>query len=252
MRNFGADITHNELSESWVTRFLHRNHDHLISKWTTAMDATRHRADSLAKYTRWFELLHSKIQEHDIEACHTYNMDEKGFMIGVLGRLKRTFSRAMWESKQVREALQDGSREWVTVLAAVCADGSTLPPGIVFQSANSTLQASWVAGVEAGKHDVFISSSLSGWTNNDVGLAWLEQVFDRCTKEKARRGRSWRLLILDGHGSHLTKDFLDYCEAHRIYVAVFPPHSTHSLQPLDVVCFKPLSSNYSSALATHF
>jgi hypothetical protein len=79
----------------------------------------------------------------------------------------------------------------------------------------------------------------------------LEQVFDRCTKEKARRGRDYRLLIVDGHGSHLTDDFLDYCLNHRILLGVMPPHSTHTLQPLDVVMFKPLSSSYTKALTTH-
>jgi hypothetical protein len=137
----------------------------------------------------------------------------------------------------------------VTTLAAVCADGTALPPSLVYQSNNSTLQDSWVADIKAGKHDVFITSSPSGWTNNKVGLAWLEQVFDRCTKKKARRGREWRLLIVDGHGSHLTQDFFDYCESHRILLAVFPPHSTHTLQPLDVVCFKPLSTAYSNKLS---
>jgi hypothetical protein len=34
----------------------------------------------------------------------------------------------------------------------------------------------WVAGIKAGKHDVFVGSTPSGWSNNDVGLAWLEQV----------------------------------------------------------------------------
>lgn len=32
---------------------------------------------------------------------------------------------------------------------------------------------------------------------------------------------------------------------------VFPPHSTHTLQPLDVVMFKPLSSSYSDELTNH-
>jgi hypothetical protein len=32
---------------------------------------------------------------------------------------------------------------------------------------------------------------------------------------------------------------------------VFPPHSTHTLQPLDVVMFKPLSTAYSNALTKH-
>jgi hypothetical protein len=108
-----------------------------------------------------------------------------------------------------------------------------------------------VADIKPGIHDVFVASTPSGWTNNDVGLAWLEQVFDRCTKKKACNGRDWRLPNLDGHGSHLTEDFLHYCLKQKIYVAVFPPHSTHTLQPLDVVCFKPLSSAYSKKLAEH-
>jgi hypothetical protein len=108
-----------------------------------------------------------------------------------------------------------------------------------------------VAEVDAEKHDCFILLSPSGWTNNELGLAWLEQVFERCTKQKARLGRDWRLLILDGHGSHLTFEFLEYCEAHRILVSVFPPHSTHTLQPLDVVCFKPLSGAYTHQLTRH-
>jgi uncharacterized protein YndB with AHSA1/START domain len=108
-----------------------------------------------------------------------------------------------------------------------------------------------VAEIDTEKHDRFISSSLSGWTNNDLGLAWLQQVFERCTKQKARLGRDWRLLIVDGHGSHLTFEFLEYCEAHRILVSVFPPHSTHTLQSLNVVCFKPLSGAYTHQLTRH-
>jgi hypothetical protein len=96
---------------------------------------------------------------------------------------------------------------------------------------------------------VYISSSPSGWTNNDIGLSWLKQVFDRSTKEKAER--SYRLLILDGHGSHLTMDFIEYCDRNRILLAIYPPHSTHTLQPLDVVMFKPLSSAYSTQIS-HF
>jgi hypothetical protein len=74
-------------------------------------------------------------------------------------------------------------------------------------------------------------------------------VFDRYTKEKCRR--SYQLLILNGPGSHVTMDFIEYCHHNRILLAIFPPHSTHTLQPLDVVMFKPLSSAYSSELAYH-
>jgi hypothetical protein len=108
-----------------------------------------------------------------------------------------------------------------------------------------------VAKVDTEKHACFISSSLSGWTNNELGSAWLEQVFERCTKQKACLGHTWRLLILDGHSSHLTFDFLDFYEAHHILVSVFTPHSTHTLQLLDIVCFKPLSGAYTHQLTCH-
>ncbi|KAF1922721.1 uncharacterized protein M421DRAFT_22590, partial [Didymella exigua CBS 183.55] len=42
--------------------------------------------------------------------------------------------------------------------------------------------------------------------------------------------------------------FLTYCHQHKILVAIFPPHSTHTLQPADVVLFKPLSTAYSQQL----
>ena len=98
-------------------------------------------------------------------------------------------------------------------------------------------------------HDLQFSVSPSGWTNDDLGVAWLQQVFDPVTSKKARR--KYRLLILDGHGSHVTKAFIDYCDLHRILVLVYPPHATHTLQPLDVSCFKPLSQSYSNELIYH-
>jgi hypothetical protein len=76
-------------------------------------------------------------------------------------------------------------------------------------------------------------------------------VFDWYTKQKARNGRDWRLLILDSHVSHVTKAFIDYCYAHRILLCVFPPHVTYLLQPLNVVMFKPLSSAYKVELEAH-
>lgn len=134
-------------------------------------------------------------------------------------------------------------------MACICGDGSALPSGFLFAAANKALQSSWVEDIGDTKHQVHVSSSPNGWTTNDMGLAWLEQVFDRYTKAKA--GRSYQLLILDGHGSHLTMDFINYCDQNRILLMVFTPHSIRTLQPLDVVMFKHLSSAYSDALTKH-
>jgi hypothetical protein len=126
IQNFASEVAQERLSESWVTRFIKRNHDSLITKWSSGMDANRHSADSYSKYKLYFDLLHDKMTQYNVQPHNIYNIDEKGFMIGVLGRSKRVFSRHEWEKKEVTPSLQDGSREWLTTLAAVCADGTAL------------------------------------------------------------------------------------------------------------------------------
>ena len=248
VRNFAGAVAKWEASDAWVTRFLHRHNVNLTTRWSAGIDRNRHQADSHHKHDLYFQLLHGKMQEYEVEPCNTYNMDEKGFFVGITTRSKRVFSKAIWQAKLRTAAIQDGNREWITLIACVCGDGSSLPPVLIYEG-RAGLQSSWVDDVEAGTHEVFIANSTSGWTNNDIGLAWLEQVFERYTAEKARR--RWRLLIVDGHGSHLTPEFIDFCYTKKILLAVFPPHSTHTLQPLDVVVFSPLSYNYSHELNQH-
>jgi hypothetical protein len=77
-----------------VTRFKACHDDELISKYTTAIDATRYTADLYIKYKLYFDLLHGKIKEHEILPKNSYNIDKKGFIIGVIRQLKRTFIRA--------------------------------------------------------------------------------------------------------------------------------------------------------------
>ncbi|KAK1912811.1 hypothetical protein P3342_004747 [Pyrenophora teres f. teres] len=175
-------------------------------------------------------------------------MDEKGFMLGNTGCSKRIFTRATWKQKERTAATQHGNREWFAILACVCGDGSSLPPGIIYEG-KAGIQPSLVRELQPDLQDVFVAKSTSGWTNSELGLAWLEQIFNRFTIDKARR--RWRLLILDGHGSHVTSDFINFCDAHKILVAVFPPHSIHIPQPLDVVMFTPLANAYNQKLQEH-
>ena len=234
-----------EVGRNWVYKFYHRHTDDLVFKTSTPMDRNRHKADSYHKYDCYFNYLGKKLDEYDVAPGNTYNMDEKGFALGQMNRSKRFFSKELWDRKQVRAPLQDGSREWITILACICADGTALLPGLIYQSEASMVQDSWVQDIDQD-HGAFVAASPSGWTNHDLGLQWLIQVFDRQTKAKARR--SWRLLYVDGHGSHLTTQFLDYCMNQKILVMRFPSHSTHTLQPLDVVAFSSLGTAYSQQL----
>jgi hypothetical protein len=102
LKNFAAPIIGREPSDSWVTDFINRNSNTLITAWTTPMDKDRHKANHGDKYRSYFELLHHKIAQYDLEPAHTYNMDKKGFAIGVTSRSKRIFDKVLYGKKQFK------------------------------------------------------------------------------------------------------------------------------------------------------
>ena len=48
----------------------------------------------------------------------------------------------------------------------------------------------------------------------------------------------WKLLLLDGHTSHRSDEFLFLAEKYHIILFEYPSHLTHVLQPLDVGIFQ--------------
>lgn len=98
------------------------------------------------------------------------------------------------------------------------------------------LQSSWMEDLNE-QDEAYFTSSAAGWTSDALGLSWL-RIFDRHTQSKRSRHR---LLILDGHSSHVNWGFVSLAESLRILVLILPPHTTQRLQPLDVSLFSPLS-----------
>jgi hypothetical protein len=116
------------------------------------------------------------------------------------------------------------------------------PPFIIYKGRVHI--SAWFEEVDIPR-DWKLPVSENGWTNNPLGLEWLEH-FDKHTK--AHQVGAYRLLILDGHESHLNQEFKDYFLENKILMLCMPPHSSHILQPLDVVCFLLLKSKYSQCV----
>ncbi|OJJ81088.1 uncharacterized protein ASPGLDRAFT_770304 [Aspergillus glaucus CBS 516.65] len=135
------------------------------------------------------------------------------------------------------KSLQPGNREWVTAIITINGAGTVLPPQIIF--AGKKHQSQWYIDIPK---DYRISTSENGWTNGDLGFEWLQEIFERYTASQA--AGPYRLLILDGHSSHATAQFDQFCTARKIIPLYMPPHSSHLLQPPDVSCFGPLKKLY--------
>jgi DDE superfamily endonuclease len=59
------------------------------------------------------------------------------------------------------------------------------------------------------------------------------------------------LLILDGHAAHVNINIIRLMQEHQIICLILPPHSTHALQPIDVVLFNTVKNDWSSIISNH-
>ena len=205
----------------WVARFIKRHNYSVLSQ--KIRDSSRQNAESVEKVTNYFE--------------HIWNMDETGFRIGV-GKSRMVVTK---RSRASYLGLPT-NRESATAIEAISAGGLAVPAfliltGVVHQSA--------FYRVPELHDDTAIGVSQTGFTNDELTLEWIKH-FDKHTVGK--RTGQYRLLIIDGHGSHHTMEFIQYAEDHDIILFGLPPYLTHILQPLDVVVFQPLKHYHIKAL----
>lgn len=76
---------------------------------------------------------------------------------------------------------------------------------------------------------------------------WVQDVFLPNTTPSDPSQR--RLLVLDGHGSYTTTEFMWNCVINNVQLVYLPPHTSHVLEPLDLGVFSSLKSTYRKELS---
>ena len=222
------------VGQKWVYNYVQRHHC-LQTKYTRKYDYQRALCEDYSIIRGWFNLVRNTIAKYGILEEDIHNFDETGFQMGVIATAKVVTGR---ERAGKAIAIQPGNREWVTVIESIDSTGDGPLPVIILEGKvhistwyNSDLPRDWV-----------IALSEKGWTNDQLGLLWLSTVFEPYTALRTKG--IYRLLILDGHGSHITPEFDLFCTEHKIITLCMPAHSSHLLQPLDVSCFATLKRAY--------
>lgn len=135
-----------------------------------------------------------------------------------------------------------GNRELVTCCEAINRSGGTISLMIILSGIQH--YESFVADNNMPNNNIIVISE-AGYSDNLLALKWLPP-FD-CPTERRTVGR-FQLPLLHGFDSHWTLTFIDYCDKKNIIPFFFTPHSTHLLQPLNLVVFQPYKHCYSKAL----
>ena len=98
-----------------------------------------------------------------------------------------------------------------------------------------SLMMSWIPRM--APRDWHYAYNMKGWTNNEHGIKWIK-LFDAATVHKTNGKK--RLLLCDGHDSHISTELVRNSIDDDILILLVNPHSSHLMQPLDIVVFGPL------------
>ena len=219
------------VGDKWVYNFIKR-HDILKSRFSRRYNYQRAKCEDSKIIQEWFNSVQIIIMQHGIAYEDIYNFDETGYAMGLVATAKVVTSAEMTGKPFL---IQPGNREWVTSIECINASGWALPP---FKGKIHI--EGWYQD-EALPHDWRIEVSPNGWTTDEIGLQWLQNLFIPATN--GCTAGDYCLLVLDGHGSHLTPQFDKVWSENNIIPICMPPHSSHLLQSLNVGCFSPLNGH---------
>src|ERR1700684_1150493 len=233
-RSAAGKVPH--LGRHWTTRFLKR-HPEIKSVLSVKIDKNRWDSVSREKCGKWFNNFEKTVKEHRILDSNIYNMDEKGCILGLSERAKVLIP----SESEVSYKQQPGNRESVTIIECVNGAGDVSPPFIIWSAKEH--RNNWIPlSLDKSMDGTVFAISPNGYTDHELSFEGVSKIFHPATVQRCR-GHT-RLLVMDGHSSHLTGKLLGFCHDNNILPICLPAHTTHVLQPLDVGCFGPLAHYY--------
>ncbi|KAK9883062.1 hypothetical protein WA026_001267 [Henosepilachna vigintioctopunctata] len=137
------------------------------------------------------------------------------------------------------ERIINSSKASTSVMFAAAADGTILPPYVVYKSMH--LYQSWTEG---GPKNARYNRTKSGWFDAFCFEDWVLTVALPYLKHNTGR----KILIGDNLSSHLSVESVKLCKDNDISFIFLPANSTHLTQPLDVAFFRPLKSTWRQIL----
>ena len=183
---------------------------------------------------KYFEELESAL-EFGIPPQFIINIDESGYQDWVDSRNVQCIVPAHY-AKEIVKMPRDRTSKRATMLAGICADGSTIRPMVVIT--RETIEKELLdLGYICDK--VIYGRSETGFMNQELFLSWTRTSFIPEMKEKRAR-YSYDgpiLLIMDGYGVHDCDQFREILSEENIHPILFAPHSSDQTQFLDLLIF---------------
>ena len=205
---------HSKLAGSdWLRGFLSR-HPCLSIREPTGTSLNRAIGFNRTSVNKFQDILADELEKKKYSAQQVWNMDESGLStVQKPGKILAPKGK-----RQIGKMTSSERGQTTTVICAVSASGSYIPPLFIF--ARKRMNDQLMKGSPPGSIGMCTSS---GWTDSEIFIKWLQHFVSvtRCSPDFPA------LIILDGHHSHKTLQAIDFAREHGITLLTLPPHSTH-------------------------
>lgn len=195
-----------------------RRHQLVIRARTTACQKLPD--DFQEKMASFQAFVKEKIQDHDVRPSHIVNMDEVPLTFDI--PMGRTVAEKGENTISVRTTGHEKSH--FTVVLACCADGTKLPPMIIFK--RKTMPK------DVFPSGVVVQCNVKGWMDVEMMGLWLEKCFSR--RPDAFFHTKKGLLVMDSMRAHMTDLIKTKIKSKNCIPVIIPGGMTKMLQPLDI------------------
>ena len=233
----------NRPARDWVLAFERRHKDRLRHRKREGLSSSRASGLTSENVQGFFKMFGDLVVEKNLQNkpwCYS-NCDEVGVMADKTEE-KVIVGAGM---KNAYSLKPDGTKTMYTVLVCSNAVGQFLPPFTIYKA--KYIYGNWCdGGVEGAAYGI----SESGWMTDTNFEAWFLKIYLPYSAEAA--GSNHRILIFDGHNSHITYRTVKAAMDNDVSIVCLPPHCSHALQPLDVAVFRSFKVAYSKACQQWF
>jgi len=222
----------NKAGKFWLQSFLKR-HPELSVRSPEPTSLVRAVGFNKPVVLKFFELYKEELGKDAFSGDRIWNADESG--LTVVHKPQKVLAKK--GDKQVGRITSGEKGETITIICAMNATGTYLPPTMIFKRKRMTQLL-----LKGSPPGTVGEVSDNGWVTSDLFLKWLDHfiAFTKPTKEQKV------ILLVDGHVSHKSLAVVEKARESGVVIICLPPHTTHRIQPLDRCFFGPLKTRYNS------
>ena len=218
---------------AWYYRFIQRN-GFAIRRITHIGQAES--VNSKEFTDKFFEIIYYKRLNNNIydKLGLIGNMDETA--ISYENIYTTTVTKIGNTTVNVKNFNRDKMR--ITVLLSILADGTKLPPLIIFRGeTNKTKEKKLQNNKYVINGKCYVKCQRNAWADNNIFNYWLNNIW--FNNGILNHNIKNTLLILDRATTHFSSDLNERFKKYESHFVLIPPGLTRYLQPLDVAVNKP-------------